>query len=541
MDHLMVAREVVGTVIMAPHSLQWIYVLAMIIAFLDSFSIGANDVANSFATAVGAGTLTLGQVCVIAFFTEFLGAIALGANTAKTIGGDIINMTKYNSRPDLLMFSMLCAMIGSTSWVILATKLAMPVSTTHSIVGAVIGVGVAAFGISAVNWSYDGIGKVLASFAISPAIAGVFACIIYLSTKYLILESPNAYKRALYTTPIYGMGTAALVMAFWVKKGTPSLKLDQKPIGVQLAIILGGTALAGLVGLFVIIPYFKRKEKQISEQEATRAEAERAAAAAEAAGVDGKGKNSNPDSVTLDVTVNGSQIGEESATQQVNPTWANNKKAFIKHWADKTILSGLNHEVREYRSDKMADAHARASKYEPKVERVFEWLQVFTSAMASFSHGANDVGNAIAPLASIYYIYQTGTVAAKGAPVETWMLAYGGLGINVGLLLYGYHIMRSLGNNMTYMSPSRGFSMELAAMVTVLTASYLGLPVSTTHCITGATAAVGLCNGDAKAINWKMVCICLFGWIFTLPFAGTVAGLICAFGANAPNFNPGFP
>jgi phosphate/sulfate permease len=162
--------------------------------------------------------------------------------------------------------------------------------------------------------------------------------------------------------------------------------------------------------------------------------------------------------------------------------------------------------------EKLQEIHNNAQKYESRTETLFSVLQVMTACFASFAHGSNDVANAVGPvsavalythstyssinsnslfqISTIYTIWNTGTVASTKAPVPWWLLLYGGIGIDVGLVLYGYRTMRTLGHKITYLSPSRGFAVELATAFTVLTCSKLGLPVSTTHCVTGATAAV---------------------------------------------------
>lgn len=150
------------------------------------------------------------------------------------------------------------------------------------------------------------------------------------------------------------------------------------------------------------------------------------------------------------------------------------------------------------------DKHARVKHYDPKVEHLFSFLQVMTAATASFTHGANDVANAMGPLAAIYNVWETNTTG-ENSPVPTWILAFGGASIAIGLWTYGYNLMRNLGNRITLHSPSRGFCMELGAALTVVLATRLALPVSTTQCIIGATVGVGLCAGDFKAINWRMV------------------------------------
>jgi phosphate/sulfate permease len=187
-----------------------------------------------------------------------------------------------------------------------------------------------------------------------------------------------------------------------------------------------------------------------------------------------------------------------------------------------------------FQGDHLEKVHETAVKYDNKTEHLYSFLQVITASLNSFAHGSNDVANAVGPLAAIYSIWNSAQVPGAKTPVDIWILAFCGVGIDIGLVTYGYNVMRSLGNNITFHSPSRGFSMELGTSLTVLTASKIGLPVSTTHCITGATTAVGLCNGNIHAVNWRMIAWCFFSWVLTVPVAGGIAGLIFAFVANAP-------
>ncbi|GJJ75773.1 solute carrier family 20 (sodium-dependent phosphate transporter) [Entomortierella parvispora] len=181
--------------------------------------------------------------------------------------------------------------------------------------------------------------------------------------------------------------------------------------------------------------------------------------------------------------------------------------------------------------------HDKSTRYDGKTELLFCTLQVLTSCFASFAHGSNDVANAIGPLTTIFYIWKNGSVDVSGkAPIPTWILAYGGIAIDIGLLTYGYKVMATLGNKITFISPSRGFAVSLGTSLTVLTCSKLGLPVSTTHCITGATTSVGLVSGGGrKSINWKMLGLVASSWVFTLPAAGLVSGLLFALIINSPH------
>ncbi|KAK9679452.1 hypothetical protein K7432_016259 [Basidiobolus ranarum] len=164
---------------------------------LDAYGIGANDVANSFSTSVASKSLTLAQACCIAIFTEFFGALLLGSETSETIRGKIISLENFAGQPELLMLAMVCAVVGSSLWVIFATRNGWPVSTTHSIVGAIIGVGISAFGVDSVDWSYNGVAKIVTSWFISPVAAGIIASIIYMVTKIFVLAKSDSFERGL--------------------------------------------------------------------------------------------------------------------------------------------------------------------------------------------------------------------------------------------------------------------------------------------------------------------------------------------------------
>jgi sodium-dependent phosphate transporter len=185
---------------------------------------------------------------------------------------------------------------------------------------------------------------------------------------------------------------------------------------------------------------------------------------------------------------------------------------------------------------RMASVYAHAKKYPNEVEHTYSFIQIITACTASFAHGANDIGNAVAPWAVIYGAWTTGNVAASKATVPLWQIAVLALVLVIGFVTYGYNIMKVMGNKITYHSPSRGSSMEMGAAITVLVFSQFKLPVSTSMCITGATVGVGLCNGTYKAINWQRVGLLFFSWIMTIPIAGTLAGVTMAIILNAPHF-----
>ncbi|KAJ3299511.1 Na+/Pi symporter [Blyttiomyces sp. JEL0837] len=565
-------------------SFTWIFAVTMIFAFMDAYAIGANDVANSFATSVGSRSLKLWQACVIAIFTEFIGAIAMGASTTSTIKDGIIQLSSFDKRQDLLMVAFMCALIGSSTWVMYATRMGWPVSTTHSIVGAIIGVGVSAFGTDAVNWQWvdaknnKGVAQIVASWFIAPISAGVFAAIIYVITRQFIFKAKDSLKAGIYAIPVYFTITAAIATFFVASKnGKSTLSFKQDRVGgpitttgdltTNLAAVGGVAGGVLLINLLFICPFFWRRlvneeklewyhifyvfavpkqpkdenitlwlKKTLTPQLIDQTETE-IVVVSEEKKVDAAGNT------TTTTTV--------AAAEQKNVMSADNHTDFSLSEMGAVISrkvkgifglasKGVLMDVATVQSEGAHKAHEAAVLYDNKTEFLFSYLQVMTASFASFSHGSNDVANAIGPLAAVYAIWHTGSVASK-APVETWQLAYGGAAIDFGLALYGWRIMINLGNNLTYHSPSRGFCMELGAALSVLTSSFIGWPVSTTQCIMGATIAVGLCNGTVKAINWRMASWTFFSWCLTLPIAGISAGILFAFIARGPNvYNPTF-
>ncbi|KAH8423730.1 inorganic phosphate transporter [Aspergillus melleus] len=208
------------------------------------------------------------------------------------------------------------------------------------------------------------------------------------------------------------------------------------------------------------------------------------------------------------------------------------------------LLYGLHYDIHTAQSgiagtpegERMKRVYAHAEKYPNEVEHTYSFIQVLTACTASFAHGANDIGNSVGPWAVIYSAWKTGDAAAAKAPVPVWQLAVLAAMISIGLITYGYNIMKVMGNKITYHSPSRGSSMEMGAAITVLVFSQYSLPVSTSMCITGATVGVGLCNGTIKAVNFQRVGLLLLSWIMTIPIAGTLGGILMGLFINAPHF-----
>ncbi|KAF1983992.1 sodium/phosphate symporter [Aulographum hederae CBS 113979] len=208
------------------------------------------------------------------------------------------------------------------------------------------------------------------------------------------------------------------------------------------------------------------------------------------------------------------------------------------------LLYGLHYDIHAAQTGvhgtpegaRMERVYGAAKKYPNEVEHTYSFVQILTACTASFAHGANDIGNSVGPWAVIYSAWKTGDAAAAKLPVPVWQLAVLAATISIGLITYGYNIMKVMGNKITYHSPSRGCSMEMGAAITVLVFSQFSLPVSTSMCITGATVGVGLCNGTLKAVNFQRVGLLVLAWIATIPIAGTLGGVTMGLFLNAPHF-----
>ncbi|GAA5802329.1 hypothetical protein HPULCUR_007793 [Helicostylum pulchrum] len=521
---------------MLPYDYTWMFAVTMVIAFADAYGIGANDVANSFATSVASGSLTLAQACIVACFTEFLGAFLLGANTADTIKGGILSVSRFADTPELLMLAMTCAIFGSAVWVLFATYQGWPVSTTHSIVGAVLGVGIAAFGGNSINWGWKGVGQIICSWFLSPIMAGIISAIIYSITKYGILRQKDSVKWALRIIPLYFFFTTAIEAFYLIYKGAPGTSASKMSVGIIVGIAFGIGAVFALFAVFFFCPWLKRRVVDREELKwyhifvipfvGYRAPKEIPTETKESISSSSSGKEYPSDIKDAE----GGVVQTDETAEDMEP-----KKISLKDKILNVLLHGIRKDVRNLDNANVKSVHAAAEIYDSDVEYMFSFLQVITACMASFAHGSNDVSNAVGPLSSVFDIWRTAQVdITNKVPVPLWILAYGGVAIDIGLATFGYRIIRVLGNNITLFTPTRGFSAELGAALTVLTCTKLGLPVSTTHCITGATAAIGLCNGKLSAVNWKMLGWCFGSWILTLPVAGTIAGLLFSFAAYAP-------
>ena len=397
-----------------------VLVIGYICGFYMAWNIGANDVANSMASAVGAKAITIRQAVFIAAVLNILGATLIGSHVTDTIRKGIVSTQVLND-PQQALIGAIAALLASALWVSFATWKSLPVSTTHSIVGAMIGYGMMVGGADVINW-----GKLLAvvmSWVISPLFSLVIAFVLFKLIIKTILARTDALTAAIRLSPFFVGGACLVVILSFVFK---------TPLGKTLQLSMPTTVIAALL-IAVII---------------------------------GSGAR-----------------------------WLFQFFAVRKGWGD--------------------------------AEDVFRRIQIGTSCYVALAQGANDVANAIGPLALIYFLVKTGSAGDK-VPVPLFLLLFGGVGIASGIWMAGHRVMGTMGTKITTLTNTRGFSVDFAAATTVLIASKLGLPVSTTHAAVGGVMGVGLARG-LEAVNFRIVLQIMVYWILTVPAAALTSIILIFF------------
>jgi sodium-dependent phosphate transporter len=497
----------------------WLIASAGILAFLAAVGIGANDVANSYATSVGSKAITVKQAVILAAIFEFLGALLMGGTVSKTMRKGIAKESCFDDNPGLLIYGMTCVILGVAVWLILASYLEMPVSTTHSSVGGIIGMAIMARGTRCVYWNEDpenfafdnfpwlgGVAEIVVSWILSPLASGLCAAVLYAITKYGILETRHPFTFAKIAFPVVVFVTVAINATFVIIKGTKGrperfhthrLVREAKAGNLRPAIEVG--CIAGAVGAVLAclleIPLVKSIERgegiaDFSVKAPAEKDVEDVADVADVSVAPVKASKGVVGSIT-------SHFGKDTHRDVA-------------------------------RIEKVGAIHANAKIHDAKAESFFRFVQVFTAIVASFSHGANDVANAMGPFSAAYVAYKKGKVVSKhemDPDTMSWILALGGAGIVVGLATYGYKIMNAMGVKMIAITPSRGYCIELGAALVVIYGTAQGWPLSTTHCQVGAIFAVGLFEGTG-GVNFKLFAKTVFGWLITLVVCGITAAVL---------------
>jgi inorganic phosphate transporter, PiT family len=378
--------------------------IAAVFGAYMSMNIGANDVANNVGPAVGSQALTLGGAIIIAAIFEAAGAFIAGGDVVKTIKNGIIDISAFGGNTDPFIWAMMAALLAAALWLNFATVLKAPVSTTHSIVGGVMGAGIAASGFSIVSWST--MGKIAASWVISPILGGIIAALFLLTIKKSVVFQQDRITAAKRWVPLFVAIMAWSFITYLTLKG------------------------------------FKHIWPNILN------------------------------------FINAHSSFELSVTD---------KPSFSTAYILGFIVAVVVFFIVRYHLNKNTHMLENSRK---SVNKLFTIPLIFAAALLSFAHGANDVANAIGPLAAINDAVTSGTISSK-AGIPLWVMAVGALGISLGLALYGPKLIKTVGSEITELDQIRAFSIAMAAAITVILASQLGLPVSSTHIAVGGVFGVG--------------------------------------------------
>ena len=380
----LVMAGLAAAILFGDGSNNYVVIAAAIFGGYMAMNIGANDVANNMGPAVGANALSMTGAVIIAAIFESAGALLAGGDVVSTISKGIIDPTAIE-QSSIFIWAMMAALISSAVWVNLATWIGAPVSTTHSVVGGVMGAGIAAAGLAAVNWQT--MGTIAASWVISPVLGGVIAAAFLALIKAKITYTDDKIGNARKWVPILIAIMAGAFAAYLAMKGFKKLvKID-----LTTSLLIG--LVAAIVSYLVAKPMIHKQSQ----------------------GLENRNKS---------------------------------------------------------------------------VKVLFGMPLIFSAAMLSFAHGANDVANAVGPLAAIVHAAEFGSFAAK-VSIPLWVMVIGAFGISFGLFLFGPKLIRMVGSQITKLNPMRAYCVALSAAITVIIASWLGLPVSSTHIAVGGVFGVG--------------------------------------------------
>ena len=456
-----------------------IIILALVFGFYMAWSIGANDVANAMGTSVGSGALTLKKAIIIASILEFAGAFLVGSHVSETIRKGIVDTSIFIGHADIFVYGMLAALLTAAIWLQVASYFGWPVSTTHSIVGSILGFGILIGGVKAIHW-----GKIISitmSWVISPVLSATIAFILFNILRYKIYYQPDPLKATKKLAPYLIFSVFFVLTLVLLFKGLKNIHLNLSFLSATLIAVFVGI-IAAFIGKSLI--------------------------------------NKIKDDVSVDNTSDSSD-GEEwpGARLKFNIYRAQIRMEHATHLAKgelKERLSGILDSIKQVGSELYLDENVNIEKRNVQgVERIFAYLQILSASFVAFAHGANDVANAVGPLAAIITVIKTGMVSLK-APVPPWTLMLGGVGIVIGLATWGWRVMMTIGKKITELTPSRGFAAEFSAAITILLASKLGLPISTTHTLVGAVLGVGMARGFTS-LDVRVIRNIVVSWVITIP------------------------
>lgn len=460
---------------------RWpLFILSSIIACVMAFGIGGNDSANSWGTSVGSGAISLRTACMLGGICEFLGATFLGAGVSKTIQKGVAPIDGEScwacgfcdSKMVMYQYGMFASLCGAAFFLLLVTFFSMPVSTTHAIVGGVVGMTWAAVGWDCLKWKWD-LTKIVASWVISPLFAGIVGALMYVVTFYTIMKAARPVRNALVAIPfLYGLTSGTMLFLILLKSNLTKTNVSASMRSISsLAAFVVVTALTGLI----LVPRLRR---QLSEE--------------------GTGE---------DVwELEGDDHSDEDESSEEDD-------------ARNMMQSSKPRGLRLCTADAPNESHVIAKK-------AFRMLLVFVAAMESFAHGANDTANATGPYGALWNTHTEGIYACNSPDTPWYIMAAAGFFVFLGINIMGYRVIQTIGTDIAKIDFHTAYCVEFASTTSVVVATLIGLPVSTTHCQVGAIVFIGALSQGREGVNLGLFGKIGLAWLATLPAAGGLAAFL---------------
>ncbi|EWS80329.1 phosphate permease [Brachybacterium phenoliresistens] len=494
----------VATIVFTLWSLDYIgdgasrVILLVAIAFglFMAFNIGGNDVANSFGTSVGAGTLSLKQALVVAAVFEVSGAVLAGGEVTDTVRSGIVDLEAISLEPMDFAFIMMSALLGAAVWLLVATRMGWPVSTTHSIIGGIVGAALTlglstgAGGWDMVQWG--GIGQIAVSWVLSPVLGGAVAWVLFGAIKRHILvynEEADQKLREIKQERI----------AHRTRHRQAFERLDE----IQQISYTNAMAQDAVTATR---PDFDPEELESDYYRELRA-------------IDEKAENLDAHRALQTWVPLLAAGGSIVISSMLLFKGLKNLHLNIDSAGNFLIMGMVGAAV--WMAVFIFAKTLRNQNLSRSTYLLFSWMQVFTASAFAFSHGSNDIANAVGPFAAVFDVLHTGAINGE-APVPAALMLVSGVGLVAGLWFIGRRVITTVGTGLTSMHPASGFAAELSAAGVVMAASVLGLPVSSTHILIGAVLGVGIVN---RAANWSLMRPIALAWVITLPAAAAIGAV----------------
>ncbi len=473
-------------------------VLAVVFGVFMAFNIGGNDVANSFGTSVGAGTLTIRQALLVAAVFEVSGAVIAGGQVTDTIRNGIVDLSSVEVAPSDFVYIMMASLIAAALWLLFATHRGYPVSTTHSIVGGIVGgsvmVGFLTSGVGSpfaiVQWGQ--VGQIAVSWVLSPLLGGVVSFLLFGTIKKHILRYNEEAERRL----------LELKEERLRHRDDHQEHFDRLSEIQQVAYTSALARDAAILNRDGYDPdhlesdYYKKLHKL--DKKASSVEAYKAL------------ETWVPLLSSLGAIIIAAMLLFKGLKHmELGLSTMNN-----------LLIMGMVGALVWVATFTLAKT-LRGKSLSRSTYLMFSWMQVFTASGFAFSHGSNDIANAIGPFAAILDVMRSGNIEDQAAVPPAAMLTFG-IGLVAGLWFIGRKVIDTVGTNLTKMHPASGFAAELSAAAMVMVASTFGLPVSSTHILIGAVLGLGVVN---HSTNWRLMRPIALAWVVTLPAAAALSAV----------------